>query len=533
MARSRRWQQTVAASAAHPAAIGCAIYTRKSTTEGLDRDFTTLDNQRQSAEAYVLSQQHEGWTALPDRYDDGGFSGGNTERPALKRLLADIEGGRVDTIVVYKLDRLSRSLIDFLNLHQFLDQHSVGLVSVTEQLNTTSAHGRMMVNVLLSFAQYERELIGERTSDKICAARRRGKWTGGSPPLGYDVVPEGGRIVVNKSEARQVRAIFDLYLDLGSIMKVVEELNRRGWRRKSWTTKTGHTRHGSTWCKRTVRQLLVDPLYIGRQKLGDETFKGEHAAIVPTRLFAKAQDILSGNRGNGGAGQRNRHGALLRGLVHCPACDAPMNHAQTRKRTGKAYRYYRCGAANKRGAQSCPTRSVSAPKIERFVLAQIRHIGQHPDLQVETFEQAVAQAKAGIRGLKAESKRLERDLRQATKPVQSLVDTLSGATGPARVAVHAELEKTQEHVQTIENRLTEITTEKAAMESQTFDQADVADALAAFDPLWEVLLTPEKERVLRQLIDRVDYDGAAGKLEIHWRLAGFGELADEIGGSDQ
>src|SRR5262245_18678944 len=211
------------AAVAVQAAVRCAIYTRKSTTEGLDSTFNTLDNQRRAAEAYITSQQHAGWTPLPARYDDGGFSGGNTDRPALQRLLADAKNGVIDTIVVYRLDRLSRSLIDFLQIHNDLEKWGVGLVSVTEHINTTTPHGRMMVNVLLSFAQYERELIGERTRDKLRAARRLGRWTGGMPPLGYDVVHEGGRIVVNKDESSTVQMIFQLYLEMGSLLLVVQE----------------------------------------------------------------------------------------------------------------------------------------------------------------------------------------------------------------------------------------------------------------------------------------------------------------------
>ncbi len=190
--------------------IRCAIYTRKSTDEGLDRDFNSLDNQREAAEAYVKSQRHEGWETLLDRYDDGGFSGGNLERPALRSLLDGIEAGKIDRVVVYKIDRLSRSLLDFAKLADFFEEHRCSIVSVTQQLDTATSMGRLTLNMLLSFAQFEREMIADRTRDKISAARRRGKWTGGTPRLGYDVAPEGGRLLVNREEAEQVRAIYAL-----------------------------------------------------------------------------------------------------------------------------------------------------------------------------------------------------------------------------------------------------------------------------------------------------------------------------------
>jgi len=190
--------------------VRCAIYTRKSTEEGLDQEFNSLDAQREAGESFIQSQHGEGWVCLPERYDDGGYTGGNMDRPALKRLVADIEGGKIDCIVAYKVDRLSRSLLDFARIMETLEKHSVSFVSVTQQFNTTNSMGRLMLNVLLSFAQFEREIIAERTRDKIHAARRKGKWTGGHPLLGYDVAPDGGRLIVNEDEARRVAAIFEL-----------------------------------------------------------------------------------------------------------------------------------------------------------------------------------------------------------------------------------------------------------------------------------------------------------------------------------
>jgi Site-specific recombinases, DNA invertase Pin homologs len=207
--------------------VRCAIYTRKSTDEGLDLDFNSLDAQRESAEAYIASQRHEKWLCISERYDDGGFTGGNMERPALKRLIADIEAGGIDCVVVYKVDRLSRSLLDFSRLMELFDKHAVSFVSVTQQFNTTSSMGRLTLNILFSFAQFEREIISERTRDKMSAARKKGKWVGGTPALGYDVDPKGGRLIVNDDEAARVRAIYDLYMDRKALMPVVSELERR------------------------------------------------------------------------------------------------------------------------------------------------------------------------------------------------------------------------------------------------------------------------------------------------------------------
>ena len=220
----------------------CAIYTRKSSEEGLEQEFNSLDAQRESCEAYVKSQRAEGWELLPDRYDDGGFSGGTTERPALKHLLADVEAGRVDVVVVYKVDRLTRSLSDFVRMVESFDTHAVSFVSVTQAFNTTSSMGRLTLNVLLSFAQFEREVTGERIRDKFAASKKKGMWMGGRPPLGYDI--ERRKLTINKGEARTVRQIFKCYLDLGSVSLLSGELKDRGIHSKSWMTQKGVQRGG-------------------------------------------------------------------------------------------------------------------------------------------------------------------------------------------------------------------------------------------------------------------------------------------------
>src|SRR6266436_353249 len=246
-----------------PATVRCAIYARKSTEEGLDQEFNSLDAQRESAEAFIRSQKGACWKLVPARYDDGGFSGGNLERPALRRLLDDIDARRVDCVVVYKVDRLSRSLLDFARLMDRFDQRAVSFVSVTQQFNTTSSLGRLTLNILLSFAEFERQIISERTRDKMSAARRKGKWVGGTPVLGYDVDPRGGRLVVNPSEARRVREIFELYRSHRSLAVVVAELAQRGWATKSWKSRRGIRHTGRPFTKASLRLLLTNATYSG------------------------------------------------------------------------------------------------------------------------------------------------------------------------------------------------------------------------------------------------------------------------------
>ena len=239
--------------------IRCAVYTRKSTEEGLEQEFNTLDAQREAGEAYIKSQQHEGWTLIPDYYDDGGFTGGNMERPALKRLIRDIEEGRVDVVVVYKVDRLSRALSDFARLIELFDQHDVAFVSVTQQFNTSTSMGRLMLNVLLSFAQFEREMIGERVRDKVAASKRKGMWMGGCPPTGYDVIDK--KLVINEQEADFIRHIFQQFLVLRSSTDLARVLRAKGHRTKTYTTKSGRHKVGRLVDKAFIYKALNNPIY--------------------------------------------------------------------------------------------------------------------------------------------------------------------------------------------------------------------------------------------------------------------------------
>jgi len=356
-------------------------YTRKSTDEGLDREFTTLDAQREACEAYIASQQHEGWIALPARYDDGGFSGATLDRPAMQRLLADIEAGQIDVLVCYRLDRVSRSLLDFLHLMEFLDAHQVALVSVTQSIKTDTSMGRLMLSVLAAFGAYERELIAERTRDKMSAARRKGKWTGGTPVLGYDVHPDGGKLVVNEAEAEQVRILFQLYLTHLSLRRVVEEGQARGWTTKSWTTRDGRWHTGAPLNKSHLQHLLTNVLYIGQVKHHGTVYPGEQPAIIATDIFAEVQRLLTSR---GRAYTHILPEGLLKGLLTCAACDTAM--IQTHATKGETrYRYYTCTTAQKRGVAHCPTRSVPAEALDSAVLTHLQRVAQESGLLQEAL----------------------------------------------------------------------------------------------------------------------------------------------------
>ena len=273
--------------------VRCAIYARKSTEEGLAQPFNSLDAQRESAEAYISSQRHMGWTALERRYEDGGYTGANLERPALRALMEDVASGQVDCIVVYKVDRLSRSLLDFARLIGIFEERGVSLVSVTQQLNTTDSLGRLTLNILLSFAQFERELIAERTRDKMRAARRKGRWLGGQPILGYDVDPERGGLKINAEEARRVRFIFQWVAEGKSAKEVLELLSTRGWTTKQWISRSGRQHAGRALEESDLARLVENVMYMGKLRDAEQVYEADHAGIVDADLWERANAAVN------------------------------------------------------------------------------------------------------------------------------------------------------------------------------------------------------------------------------------------------
>ena len=333
--------------------LRCAVYTRKSSEEGLDMEFNSLDAQREACEAYVASQKAEGWIPVPDRFDDGGVSGGTLERPALKRLLSDIEAGKIDIVVVYKIDRLSRSLMDFARLVEVFDRKSVTFVSVTQSFNTTTSMGRLTLNILLSFAQFEREVIGERIRDKVAASRKRGIWMGGWTPLGYDV--RDRKLLVNKAEADLVRSIFARFAKYGSGIRLVRELAQEGARNK----------YGKPIDKGYLYKLLNNRVYLGEAVHKGTAYPGEHEAIVSRELWEETRSVLRESPRKRAANNRVQSPALLKGLLFGPTGMA-MTPTHTR-RNGKLYRYYISTEALKTGANTCPVRRLPAGEIEQAV----------------------------------------------------------------------------------------------------------------------------------------------------------------------
>lgn len=498
--------------------IRCAIYTRKSTEEGLEQQFNSLDAQRESGETFIASQRHEGWICLPQHYDDGGYTGGNMERPALKQLMADIEAGQVDCVVVYKVDRLSRSLMDFARMMETFERKKISFVSVTQHFNTSSPMGRLILNVLLSFAQFERELNSERTRDKIAAMRRRGKWSGGRPLLGYDVERSlaGARLVVNDVEAEQVRQIFSLYLELKGVVPVANELNDRGWINKAWQTRKGKSCGGRHFDKGSVYKILTNTLYLGKVRYKTEFHAGEHSGIVSAELWEAVQTMLKANGLNGGSDVRSSSGALLQGLLHCSACNRRMGHTYSSKGS-RRYRYYVCQKAQKEGRKSCPAPSVPAAEIERFVVDQVRQIARNPALMAEALVAYRIERDAQGAAQDTERRRLEAELSRHHAALLELAGQGHSPLLTSRLAeVHDAIRSTEAKIASIRPD-----------ESSEASNAELVSWLASFDPVWGELAPRERREILAQLIERVDFDGAEGNMKFTFHELGLRAL-DEV-----
>ena len=360
--------------------LRCAVYTRKSSEEGLDMEFNSLDAQREACEAYIASQRAEGWVLVRDRYDDGGFSGGTLDRPALKRLLADIEQGLIDVVVLYKIDRLSRSLMDFAKLVETFEAHGVTFTSVTQSFSTTTSMGRLTLNILLSFAQYEREIIGERIRDKVAASKARGMWMGGKVPLGYDVA--GRKLVVNDAEAARVRRVFELFVETDSGVETVRRLQAEGVTAKS----------GRPIDKGDVYKILNLRTYIGEVTHKGNVYRGEHEAIVPRDLWERAHAVLQVSPRKRAAQNRQHAPALLKGLIY--GVDGRALSPTHCVKNGRLYRYYVAQRVLKGDAPGDDgiVRRVSAAEIEAAVVDQVRALLRQPEVVVGTWLAARTEA---------------------------------------------------------------------------------------------------------------------------------------------
>lgn len=410
--------------------LRCAVYTRKSSEEGLEMEFNSLDAQRESCHAYIASQRAEGWISIRDNYDDGGVSGGTLERPALQRLLRDIEAGLVDVVVVYKIDRLSRALLDFSKLVEVFDRNNVTFVAVTQSFNTTTSMGRLTLNILLSFAQFEREVIGERIRDKVAASRKKGIWMGGPVPFGYDT--ENTKLVIRKDEAAVVRLVFERFVDVKSATVVAQQLRDEGV----------VTRKGKPFDKGILYKMLSNRVYVGEAVHKGVSYPGEHKAVVTRELWDRVHAILQESPRARASKTRTQMPALLKGLIFAPNGQA-MTPTHTRRR-GKLYRYYVSMSALKSGPDTCPIGRIPAAEIEGVVTDQLRRLFRAPEVIVQTWMIA-RQTEAAITEMQVRDALFEFDAlweqlfpAEQARVVQLLVERVSITTDGAEVSFRIE-----------------------------------------------------------------------------------------------
>jgi len=357
----------------------CAIYTRKSHDEGLEQDYNSLDAQRDAAMNYIASQRANGWQALPESYDDGGWSGGNLNRPALQRMMANVRAGLIDIVVVYKIDRLSRSLVNFAELQTEFEKYDVSFVSVTQEINTSTSSGRMMLNILMTFAQFEREVIAERIRDKLSASKKKGKYVGGMLPLGYRGDSVNMKIVIEPDEAKIVRLIYDEYLRTSSPKEVQRLLVEKGIRGREWVSKKGLRHGGRPLSLAVIRDILQNPIYIGKLRYQGKVYDGEHEGIIPVKLWEQVQSTFKANSES----CRQRSSRDLKpfaGLIYCGHCNAPMFAATVTKPNGRRYRYYICHVDEKRAHRECPLHRVPAETLEQLLLNRIAALLKTPTM---------------------------------------------------------------------------------------------------------------------------------------------------------
>jgi len=468
-----------------------AIYTRKSTSAGLEQEFNSLDAQREACADYAKRQ---GWTVVAT-YDDGGFTGANIDRPAFQRLLADVDAGKLDVVVVYKVDRLSRSLLDFARVLERFNDHNVSFVSVTQNFSTANALGKLTLNMLMSFAEFEREMIAERTRDKIVAARRKGKWTGGTVPIGYYAVDR--KLVKNAPEALVVREVFDLYESHRSVLGVVRDLRARGRKRRK-----------GEWTKDAVLRVLSNPLYAGLIAAAGDLHPAEHEAIVAREQFERVRQLLAGHVARPPRPGKNP-AYLLRGLLYCGVCGAAMTPGGSR-----AYRYYRCVTRDKLGAKACTSRPLPARAVEDFVVERLHGIAADKAQIAEIQERIRARFEAERGALSAQRAALPARIGKLSSDAQSLATTVARVSGRAQKVAEgrlhttaAALERAQTELQALEVRLVSL---KVAVAEAEW----VRESLSDFASLWELMTPTNRQRLVGAIVDRVEVNESGGEMAI-------------------
>jgi len=481
--------------------IRCAIYTRKSTSAGLEQEFNSLDAQREACLQYIGGQAHLGWRALSPSYEDGGFTGANLDRPAFQRLLADVEAGRIDVIVTHKVDRLSRSLLDFANIIDYFNRRQVAFVSVTQNFSTADAMGRLTLHVLMSFAEFEREMVSERTREKVGAARKKGKWTGGHAPFGYRVVDK--KLIVDEREGETVRRVFDLYLERRSALAVAQSIAEQSLRSET-------TDRPQKWDKHAVLRLLKNPLYAGYMPYRNELYEGEHEPIIDREKFQAVQRLLGKHAGTRRA---STDSYLLQGLTRCASCGAAYSPASAKRGKNKR-RYYRCQTRDKQGRDACPARPLPAESLEEYVVDRVRDAAAgmpNPDDLLFAMKQEYA---ARLQERHSERQRLPELIAEISAHATEVMAKIQQATGADRKKLDDRLGHLHEELGKMEHRLYEVEREIDGLIKKREEAEWMIDIMARFDSTWEALTPENKRRLLRAVVKEIIIDEPAGQVEM-------------------
>lgn len=496
----------------------CAVYTRKSTDENLGGDFTSLDSQREYCEAFIKSREAEGWRPFPVEYNDPGFTGGNMDRPGLKKLLADARAGKFQVVVTYKYDRLSRNTKDFLQVLETFDRNGVAFVSVTQPIDTGSSVGRLMRSILMDFAQFERELISERTRDKRAAMAKKGMWPGGQPPLGYDSDPETKKLKVNAAEAKQVRQLYETYLEAKSLSKAAILLNKQGLRMKRFLTREEKWRGGRRFNKSNLDYVLRNPVYIGKIRHKDDEYPGEHKGIVEPMIYERALRQLARNGEKNKSPNQDKHNFLLRGLVRCGSCGNLMtpNFAYSK---GRKYFYYKCVSVNQLDKTACPTKSAPARELERLTIERLAFLGKDDKVVAEIVERARKMTGSELPAKRQQRVQLIAQIGRLEAEVGNVTAILAaqGQAAPQYRALMDKLGQVQGQREELEKQVQRLDCEIVELETRQIDAEVLRRNLEQFSVVFEDLTPEQRKRLVSLLVAEIVYDPAASKMKLTLR----------------
>lgn len=486
--------------------IRCACYTRKSVEDAtLDRDFNSLTSQREACESYIASQKCRGWVCLPERYDDGGFSGGNMNRPAMTRLKADIEAGKIDMVVCYKIDRLSRSIIDFAELQKFFEEHNVHFVSVTQDINTSNSSGRMLLNILITFAAFERDLIIDRVKTAIDGGKKRGKFCGGVPMMGYRSDPLTKKLQIDEEEAKTVRIIFEKYLALESLKQTVHEVNRLGLTSRAWTSaSTGKLHEAKKWTTASIHRVLSNPIYAGYVRHYDSIYEGEHKAIIPRSEWEKVQALMNSHGRNRRGCYRKQYHAFD-GLVRCGHCRCALTPTYA-KRHGKKYYYYICQKTIKDPDHTCPLSRIPEGNLEQAVLGQLAALFRAPAI-----------LRATLAAVRSKEELLRRDFERDCEILQNQLKELKKAS--------LEKETDYEEIKKVASELAEVKRKKSLLLDVVSEETVIA-ALSDVSGLWDFMFPATRTELLRLIISNIEV--FSDKISLTLKVEGLKNLAEEM-----